>query len=67
MRRDQTCRNEHTHPHAYSHQLCVSVRPHRTASEQKDVIMGRNILLSMHSAKGKRFLFPPKRPDRFWG
>jgi len=38
MKRDQTCRNEHTQPHAHSHQLFVSVRPHWTASEQK----GRN-------------------------
>jgi len=67
MKRDQTCRNEHTQPHAHSHQLFVIVRPHWTASEQKDVIMGWNILLTTNSAKGKKILFTPKRPDRFWG
>jgi hypothetical protein len=40
MKRDQTCRNEHTQPHADSHPLCLSVFPHRTASEQKDVLHG---------------------------
>jgi len=54
MKRDQTCWNEHTQPHANSHQLCVSIRPHWTASEQKDVIVGRNILLSTNSAKKAR-------------
>lgn len=53
MKRDQTCRNEHTQPLADSRQLCFSVRPQWTASERKDVMHGSEYFIVQESRYGQ--------------